>query len=722
MKTETPSTIEKTSRRGNHHQRPNSPTPLVHREFRDHGVVVLTFDRADSAANAFDPSTLAELDCHLDDIAGNANVRGLVLTSAKPTIFVAGADLDFVAQVNGDELTAFIELGQQVFSKVASLPVATVAAIHGACLGGGLELALACDYRVASPDKATRIGLPETQLGILPAWGGSTRLPPLIGLPKALELITSGKILASRHARTLGVVDALVPRERMVDFAVGLIQSGKSDVKRTKHWLTNNRFSARLIRRLARRKALEKTRGNYPAIARAIDVACAGVGVSMVESLELERRVVIELAGTHAAKQLMRIFHLQEHARKFHANDESSLEVERTAVIGAGVMGAGIAHCLSSKGFPTVLQDLDEARVADGMNRIATLYASGVKRHLFTAAAARRLADRLSPTAGAVPLENTDLVIEAAVENLEVKKAIFRDLCSRVRPDTILATNTSALPIADLAGDPQVTHPERLIGLHFFNPVHRMKLVEVVVTEYTSPAVIEAALRFVRSLGKLPVVVRDRPGFLVNRVLMPYLIEAGRLFDRGVDPRKIDEAMLDFGMPMGPLRLLDEVGLDVAMHVAATMESAFGQRFAAPPVLGRLVEKGLLGRKAGEGFFKYSKKRAKVSDAALECRTAEERVPLKQNDIAERLSLLMVNEAFRALDEGVATSEDDVDFAMILGTGFAPFRGGPVTYARRLGFDHVRERLEAIGANDDESDFNVFEPAGRLNDVDAGDG
>ena len=710
METKNPPILETMNAPSEQRERREPVDHNIRREQQSDGVAVLVFDRANSPVNIFDPATLLELERQLDEIAADSSVRALVLTSAKHGIFVAGADLDFVSTATGDELTEFIESGQRVFSKLAALRVPTVATIDGACLGGGLELALACDYRIASPDKGTKIGLPETQLGILPAWGGSTRLPRLIGLTKALGLILGGKILTAAHARKLGIVDALAPRERMVDFAVARIDAGKATPKRSSHWLTNNRLVREIVQRKAHANAAAKTRGNYPAIPSAIDVVCDGLGGSEAESLELERRAVIELSTTQAASQLMRVFHLQEHAKKFHLSDVSAPAIDRTAVIGAGVMGAGIAHWFSSRKIPTVLLDLDEQKVGAGMKRIGKLYADGVKRRLFSRGEARRLIDRISPAVGAVPLQRTDLVVEAAVENLEVKKTIFAGLCGRVRADTVLATNTSALPIGELADDPRITHPERIVGLHFFNPVHRMKLVEIVVTERTSPAVVETALRFARKIGKLPVVVKDSPGFLVNRILMPYLIEAGRLFDRGVDADKIDDAMLDFGMPMGPLRLLDEVGLDVAMHVADTMVEAFGDRFAAPPVLKRLVDKGLLGRKSGEGFFVYGKGDASISEKALACRASGAPQSLKENDIAERLSLLMVNEGFRVLDEGVAASGDDVDLAMILGTGFAPFRGGPITYARQLGLKHVVDRLGAIGGEEAE----IFEPAAGL--------
>ena len=547
MKTDTPTIPRKIER---HHDEPQRP--VLNRELWEGGVEVLTFDRPDSPANIFDPSTLDELERHLDRITGDAGIRGLVLASAKPSIFLAGADLDFVANASGDELTKFIETGQRVFSKLAALRVPTVATIHGACLGGGTELALACDCRLASPDKVTRIGLPETQLGILPAWGGSTRLPRLIGLGAALDLILSGKILAAVSARRLGLVDDLVPRERLIGFAVRKIDGREATPGRSGHFLRNNVLSARITRRVAHARLLKKTRGNYPAIGAAIDVVCDGLGGTVAESLEMERRAVLELATTDAARQLMRVYHLQEHAKKFHAADHGAVDVERAAVIGAGVMGAGIAHWLGSRQIPVVLRDIDESKVAGGMRRIGKLFAEGVKRRVFARAEARRLQDFIAPAAEPVPLHRVDLVVEAAVEDLEIKKTIFADLCARVRPDTILATNTSALPIGELAADPRVTHPERLIGIHFFNPVHRMKLVEVVVTDHTSAEVVESALKFVRRIGKLPVVVRDRPGFVVNRILMPYLIEAGRMCSSaGLAHRKLTGPCLTLACPWG---------------------------------------------------------------------------------------------------------------------------------------------------------------------------
>ncbi len=670
----------------------------IHLEWREDQVAILNFDHPDQSANIFDEETLDELGKHLDWLESEPDLQGVILISAKPSIFIAGADIDALRSVSGDAMEHFISKGQEVFSRLANLRVPTVAAIHGACMGGGLEVALACDWRVATPDKVTSIGLPETQLGILPAWGGSTRLPRLIGLPKAVGLILAGSRMNGKKALKLGVVDSVVHREHLLAEAESLIARGKP--KRQSHVWTNNPVSATILRWFLQRKVETQTRGNYPAQPAALGVVTRATWGPIARGLELERKAVIELAKTSVAKNLIRVFLLQQRSRKLKletgASQATSLKVERTAVIGAGVMGAGIAQWTSSRGFPVVLQDVDETRVAAGMRTIRKTYEAAVKRRLFTKHEAERLQDQLFPAATPVPLHQVDLVIEAAVENLEVKKKIFADLCARTRDDTLLATNTSALPIGDLATAPGVTHPERILGLHFFNPVHRMKLVEIVVAEHTAPEAVESALAFVKSIGKMPVVVKDSPGFLVNRIFMPYLIAAGRLLDQGVDVRLIDEAMLDFGMPMGPIRLLDEIGLDVAIHVADTMEGAFGKRLAAPALLSKMVEVGYLGRKSGQGFYTYGDKprtpQANAEVATL--RSARDPFFLERETIATYLAGLTVKESLLCLEEGVASDADDIDFAMIMGTGWAPFRGGPLRYRDELGHDAFEECFE----------------------------
>ncbi|HUR47055.1 MAG TPA: 3-hydroxyacyl-CoA dehydrogenase NAD-binding domain-containing protein, partial [Candidatus Saccharimonadales bacterium] len=506
-------------------------TGNIRREVGDDGICVLTFDRAGSAANIFDRATLEELNEHLNFLDRSSGIKGIVVTSAKKNIFIAGADLNALGSIRGPaELTEYITLGQEVFGRLEALGVPTVAAIHGACVGGGYEICLACNYRVASPDKVTKIGLPETQLGILPAWGGSTRLPRLIGLPKALDIILGGKTVAAKQALRLGMVDQLAPKEYLVDVARKLILSkGKRLRKRPFSFVNlalNNHLAGRILAKRLLPKVLLKTRGHYPAIPKALEVITEGVGTSVGKSLALERQAILDLAKSEACQNLIRIFLMQERAKKHpgiagseHASAAKS--IKRAAVIGAGVMGSGIAQWTSAKEISVILRDINKEMVAKGMAGISKLYEQGVKRHSFTKVEARAGLDRVSPTTAEVPLKNVDLVIEAAVEKMNLKKEIFRKLDERAGLETILATNTSALSVTELAG--ATSHPERVVGIHFFNPVHKMQLVEVIVAKQTSPDVTRRAVKYVQQIGKLPVVVKDSPGFLVNRILMPYL-------------------------------------------------------------------------------------------------------------------------------------------------------------------------------------------------------
>ncbi|HUF62373.1 MAG TPA: 3-hydroxyacyl-CoA dehydrogenase NAD-binding domain-containing protein [Verrucomicrobiales bacterium] len=638
-------------------------------------IARIEFDRPNSSANVFDRPALEELDQALSQVEANAALRGLVLSSAKPSIFIAGADLETLADADAVQMRELILLGQRVFNRLADLAVPAVAAIHGACVGGGCELALACDWRVASDDAKTRIGLPETQLGILPAWGGSTRLPKRIGLPAALGIILPGKILRAGAARSVGLVDDVVPRERLVDYAEKLVSRGKR--KQRRFPLLHNPLAAALIQSRARRDVLTRTRGLYPAPLKALQVVSRAVTSSREKSLSRELEAVTELAARPETRRLIGLFFLRERARKRKIPGGTPLKISRAAVIGAGVMGSGIAYWLSTKRIEVLLQDIDPAAVARGMASIEKLYAEGRKRKVFDAVSAARGLDRIQTTAEQAPLTSRQLVIEAAVEDLAIKKKIFAGLARRCAPETILATNTSALPVRELAA--VIDHPERLVGLHFFNPVHRLDLVEVVRAEQTSAGTLATAVAFVQDIGKLPVVVADRPGFLVNRILVPYLVAAAERFEQGTEPEAIDRAMLDFGMPMGPLRLLDEVGLDVGGHVAHTLAAAFPDRMRVPEILETMTKRGWLGRKTGIGFYRYQNGKAIGPNPDL---LALRQGKADADGLAPELTGLMIREAQRCLDEGVAESAEDIDLAMVTGTGFAPFRGGPLRYAQ----------------------------------------
>jgi 3-hydroxyacyl-CoA dehydrogenase / enoyl-CoA hydratase / 3-hydroxybutyryl-CoA epimerase len=666
----------------------------IHRTIRDDNICVLTFDRPGSSANIFDRATLDELRQELDFIESAPQLKGVILVSAKRSIFIAGLDLKSVGEsTSAAEVREIIELGQNLISRVAALPIPTVAAIHGVVVGGGYEISLACDYRIASPDRVTKIGLPEAKLGLLPAWGGSTRLPRLIGLSKALDIILAGKTVAPQLALKLGMIDDLIPAEHLVEFAVKKIRAGKP--RRPNHWLVNNPITAAFIAKKSRRQLLKKTRGHYPAVLKAFEVMTTGISKSIPDSLALERDGILELVPKEACRNLLRIFFLQERAKKLSSAKIETKPVARAAVIGAGVMGAGIAQWLSARKLPVILRDINTEQVAKGMTSIVNIYGDGVKRRVFTQREARDGLDRIFPTPNEVPMRQIDLVIEAAVENLELKKKIFHRLDEMTGDGTILATNTSALPVSELAAGTR--RPERVLGLHFFNPVHQMQLVEIVAARQTALEILQRTVKFSQQIGKLPVVVKDSPGFLVNRILMPYLIEAGNLFEAGVKIENLDNVMLDFGMPMGPMRLIDEVGVDVALHVARTLAASFSDRMKTPAVLGKMTEAKLLGRKSGRGFYLHGKLKEPQPNprvvSFVQNQTAD---GFSREELEERMVFLMVNEAACCLEEQIVAEAADVDFAMIMGTGFAPFRGGPLRYADSLGAEKIVGAMENL--------------------------
>jgi 3-hydroxyacyl-CoA dehydrogenase/enoyl-CoA hydratase/3-hydroxybutyryl-CoA epimerase len=663
----------------------------IHRESLPNGTHVLTFDRPGSAANIFDAATLMELNAHLEAIEQEAS--GVIFISAKPAIFIAGADLKALETLTGGELRDFIALGQDVFNRIAALRMPTVAAIHGACVGGGYELCLACHWRIATADRATKIGLPETQLGILPAWGGSTRLPRLIGVPGALDIILAGKTLPAKAALKHGMIDEIAPRELLIPAALKAL--GRE--RRPRRWQGLDRVAAAVAAPIARRRMAEKSRGHYPALPKALEVITEGAKGSVEDSLRRERLAVVELAATPECRNLIRVFQLQERAKKLRVPGvEKPATIEHVAVIGAGVMGAGIAQWLGARGLRVLLRDIDPERVAAGISRIAALNAEAVKRRIMDRKEARDAQDRISPAATETPLNGVDLVIEAAVEKMDLKKNIFTRLDEIAPAETLLASNTSALSITELGA--AVNRADRVVGIHFFNPVHRMPLVEVITGEKTGAATAAAAVRFVQKIGKMPVLVRDSPGFLVNRILLPYMVEAADLFAQGAEIAEIDAAMLDFGMPMGPLRLTDEVGLDVAEDVAATLAAAFPGHMHLPAVLGRMLHAGMLGKKSRRGFYVHEKGKTTPNPFAAKLRDAGAAPGPSRAAIQRRMTLLMVNEAARCIEEKVVAEPADVDFGMIMGAGFAPFRGGPLRYADAMGVAAVTAALREEAA------------------------
>jgi 3-hydroxyacyl-CoA dehydrogenase/enoyl-CoA hydratase/3-hydroxybutyryl-CoA epimerase len=650
---------------------------MIRREVGDDGICILTFDRPESGANIFDVSTMQNLREHVEAIEKDSSIKGLIVTSAKKSIFIAGADLKtLLKQAQTGELRAFITEGQNVFNRLAALKIPTVALIHGACAGGGYEITLSCDYRIASNDPATKIGLPETTLGLVPAWGGATRLPRLVGADVAAEVILKGKLYGAEEALKLGLVDEVTPKEQLLAAARRKLGEGKRKPSAPAGGFT---------------VAAPKSTGNA-APGRAHEIIRRAADSSLEESLALEVDAISELGATEATQNLIRNFFLADKYRKGSAKTAPE-KITHAAVIGAGVMGSGIAQWLSSRGVSVILRDVDSAAIDRGLANIDKTYADAVKRGLMAETRAKEGRARIVASTQPVPLRDVQIVIEAASEKLEIKKKIFAELAANTPEETILATNTSALPIGELAESTGT--PARVVGLHFFNPVSRMKLIEVVVGKATADNTRERALAFARQIGKLPVLVQDSPGFLVNRVLFPYLLDAAEMFRNGVSAEEIDGALLEWGMPMGPLRLIDEIGVDITVDIATTLEKAFGARDHAPEILQKMYAEQILGRKTGAGFYKYEGRQQTPNDSLQQWRQ-ESGEKFGLENITHRLVYLMVNEAARCLEEKVVATPEDADYGMILGTGFPVYRGGPLRYAENVGLTKVVTDMDGI--------------------------
>ena len=621
----------------------------------------------DIKAKALNKQVFRELDDILDNVQcfqggdKESKIDGVVFTSSDNKIFLAGADLYEMSDMLDSHIIigAIIDIGQDIFNKISNLSIPTVAAFHGVCLGGGYELALACKYRICSNDRATKIGLPEVTLGILPAWGGSTRLPHLIGMPNALNVILSGKQFAPKPARKIGLVDAICHRESLVDNAIDIIK-GDRKIKRKSFPLEVPNWVAC---RVAKKNVLKKTMGNYPAPLKIIEMLKRGNATSITKSLALEKEYFLELIETKEMQNLMRIFFLQEKSKKLLADDRW-YSVNNAVVVGAGTMGAGIAQWISSRGVNVLLKDVNDELVSKGLKTIGKIYVNGVLGHKLDRPSARDGLARVSTATTDVSLHDKDIVIEAIVEDLDVKCKVLAQLEKNLPDDAIIATNTSALSIDEMAK--RLKKPNRLVGIHFFNPVHRMKLVEIVRGSKTDDVTVKRAVEFVQQIGKLPVVVKDSPGFVVNRILVPYLIKAAEMQAEGYQMEAIDSAMVKFGMPMGPFRLMDEIGLDICYHVAADLKDRLNMHCSLEELEWRVMS-NRLGKKTGEGFYTYKKG------------ISVKRKVGKKVDVTPLIKS-MTKEAEKVIQEGVIDDPDMLDFAMIMGTGWAPFRGGPLQY------------------------------------------
>ncbi|MEJ2566070.1 MAG: 3-hydroxyacyl-CoA dehydrogenase NAD-binding domain-containing protein [Gammaproteobacteria bacterium] len=642
-------------------------------------IAWLYADKADSSTNVLSKEVLEELHFIIDRITAE-RPQGLIILSAKGNGFIAGADIkEFTAIQNYDEALQLITRGQSILDRIEKLPFPTVAMIHGFCLGGGLELALACRYRVAEDDPRTRLGLPEVRLGIHPGFGGTVRLPPLVGAPHAMDLMLSGRTVEARRAKRMGLVDYAVPKRQLRRAAMAMVE--EHPLPHQPGFLARMSNAALVRPVLAgflRKKTAEKVvQAHYPAPFALIDL-WSKHGGARERMMREEGQSVARLLTGETAQNLIRVFALQERLKSLGRSGEFT--PQRVHVIGAGVMGGDIAAWCALRGLQVTVQDRNQESLGRVMKRAYGLFKKKLRQPRLVQAAL----DRLVPDMHGAGLKRADVVIEAIFEDIDAKQGLYREIEPVIRPDALLATNTSSIPLETLSQ--VLSRPERLVGVHFFNPVAQMQLVEVVSAANTAPEAAQQAAAFVRRIDRLPLPVKGTPGFLVNRVLMPYLLEAVALESEGVSAAVIDQAATQFGMPMGPILLADTVGLDICLSVAEILaEQLHG---TVPERLRELVAAGRLGRKSGQGFYSYKGGNPDKAKLGREDRIASE--------ITDRLMYRYFNEAVACLREGVVADAELLDAGMIFGTGFAPFRGGPMHYIEKTGLPRGLQRLEEL--------------------------
>ena len=638
----------------------------------------LTFDRAESSANTLSAEVMEELG-HMLDQVGRHGGKGLVLHSGKANGFIAGADIsEFGSLASSAEALAHIGRGQEVLARLEALPLPTVAMLHGFCLGGGLELALACRYRVASDAPETKLGLPEVNLGIHPGFGGTVRLTALLGPLAALDLMLTGRSVGAKAARKLGLVDVVVPERHLARAARAALLTPRAPHRPS---LLEGLFAwgplRPLLARVLRAKvAARAARQHYPAPYALIDLWVQHGGDSQA-MYQAEARSVAQLITGSTARNLVRVFRLQEKLKGLARKGDHPARFVH--VVGGGAMGGDIAAWCALQGLQVTVQDVDPGRLAKVMQRAAALFKKKLREPRLAAAAL----DRLTPQLTGAGAARADVVIEAIFEDAAAKMALYRTLEPLMKPDAILATNTSSIPLEELAV--ALEHPERFVGLHFFNPVPKMQLVEVVTMPGNDPRAVDRAMAFVGAIRRLPLPVKSSPGFLVNRILMPYLMEAVTVEGEGVAAADIDRAAVAFGMHMGPVLLADTVGLDICLSVARILGAHFGG--TVPKRLEDLVAAGHLGKKSGRGFYTFRDGKPIVPAGAD---------PAPGGVVEQRLILRLVNEAVACLRERVTLDAELLDAGVIFGTGFAPFRGGPLNHARNEGVTALEGQLKAL--------------------------
>jgi 3-hydroxyacyl-CoA dehydrogenase/enoyl-CoA hydratase/3-hydroxybutyryl-CoA epimerase/enoyl-CoA isomerase len=685
-------------------------TPSAGNAFRletiDGAIGLLVFDLPNSRANTLGVAVLAELEGVVGQLAARKDLKGLLLASGKPGMFIAGADLRELgaAKPAPAQSRGLIQRGLRAIAGLESLPYPTVALVDGACMGGGLEVALGFDFRLAGTHPKAELGLPETKVGLIPGWGGTQRLTRIVGPSIAAQMICAGEAANAKRAKEIGLVFDVVPSERLLEEAKRLLayatESGAwKEARRKKQQpvgLTEEQLTFAYA--VARAQVLEKTKGQYPAPAAALEAIFKGCNLPLEDGLKAETEAFLPLIGSPISRNLIAVFFMTQRLQKDPGVADAKAkpkEVQRAGVLGAGLMGAGIAGAHIRRGIPVMLLDSVPQALEKGVDNITKVLKSRVEIGRMTPEEVVGTSARLSTTSTLASMADRDVVIEAVIENEPTKIQLYRELAAHLRPGAILASNTSTISITRMAAN--LKTPELFAGMHFFNPVDRMQLVEVIRGDKTSDETVVTLVALAKKIGKTPIVVRDCPGFLVNRILFPYINESLVLLEEGANPRVIDKAAVAFGMPMGPITLNDLVGLDTSLYAGRVVNTAFADRAKSTRILDELVAAGRMGQKSGAGFYSYAKGSRGSDDPAFEAILQKVRTGKREigpEEIADRLFLPMVTEASRVLMEGIVREPGDVDMGLILGIGFPPFRGGLLRWADSMGLPAVLEKLK----------------------------
>jgi len=689
------------------------------------GVLVVTIDKPGDSVNTLTTNLVNEFDGIFRQVDENSSITAMVLTSGKPDSFIAGADIeqfrDFRAPADAERVS---KLGQDLLNRLEKLRVPVVAAIHGACLGGGLETALACRYRVATDHRKTTFALPEVQLGVIPGMGGTQRLPKLIGLQAALDMILAGRNVRAKRALQMGLIDEMVHPAILMEIALDrarALADGKLTPDRggsrgaVSLVLEHNPVGRSVVFRKARESVMQKTHGHFPAPLAALEAVQTGYARGTKEGLREESRLFGEMAVTDVSRQLVFLFFASNALKKDKGVAEPAppaRAVHKLGVLGAGFMGAGIASIAVQQGTLVRLKDTDAARIGKGLAAVRSVLQERLTRKQITRT---QLDDYMSLVGGTTDYSgfaSVDLVIEAVFEDLALKHQVLAEVEPAIGADVVYASNTSTIPIGRIAESAR--HPERVLGMHFFSPVHRMPLLEVIVTPRTAAEATVTAVAYGKRLGKTVIVVNDGPGFYTTRTLSAYMNEAGRLLEEGASIEAIDKALVDFGFPVGPITLLDEVGIDVGGKVGLVLSEAFGARMAPSEAMRRVVTAGRTGRKGGSGFYRYENdgEKGDVDESVYELIGGERR-EFSAEEICQRCVMAMVNEAVLCLQDGILRSPRDGDIGAVFGIGFPPFRGGPFRYVDSVGADRIVKGLEELNARFDPR----FAPADLLVDM-----